>query len=82
MPSSPNSTIARVPPEHRQKLETPLSAASSAALQTMFSAGLLRPVLQRETADALVNAGYIREGLGGHAMTDVGRVRAMMESAT
>lgn len=73
------SIISRVAPEHRQKLATPLDAAHADALRSMFTAGLLRPVVPSETADALIAAGYAHETFGGLALTDVGQVRAMME---
>lgn len=75
----PTIILSRVPPEHRQKLQTPLSATAAAALGTMLSAGLLRPALDDETKGALVAAGYAQDKVGGFALTDTGHVRAMME---
>ena len=72
--------LARVPPESRHKLETPLSATQSGALRTMLTAGLLRPALDAETSEALVAAGYAHQTMGGIALTDEGQVRAMMEN--
>lgn len=71
--------ITRVPPEHRQKLLTPLSAAASAALSAMGGNKLLRPVMDEDTSAQLINAGYAKATLGGVALTDVGQVRAQME---
>ena len=71
--------LARVPPESRHKLATPLSAAHAGALKTMLTAGLLRPALDAETSDALGAAGYARQTMGGLALSDEGTVRAMME---
>lgn len=76
----PSPIASRVAPEHRQKLTTPLTAGQSSALRTMLSAGLMRPVMPQETADALIAADYARQAFGGVAMTDTGAVRAMMEN--
>jgi hypothetical protein len=78
----PSGIASRVPPEHRQKLATPLSAEQSGALRTMLTAGLLRPALPEETSSALIAAGYAKQTMGGVAMTDLGQVRAMMENGS
>jgi hypothetical protein len=78
----PLSILSRVAPEHRQRLETPLSDGQRTALRTMLSAGLMRPALDDETKGALVAAGYGRETMGGFTLTDVGQVRAYMESGS
>ena len=77
----PPGTLARLPPESRAKLATPLSAEHTTALRTMFTAGLLRPLLDPETAGALVAAGYAREGTGGLMLTDEGAARALLEGS-
>jgi hypothetical protein len=59
---------------------TTLGSGQSAALKTMLTAGLLRPVLPDEIAQPLIAAGYVKVTLGGTALTDVGVARAMMEN--
>lgn len=76
----PSPIASKVAPEHRQKLTTPLSAGNASALRTMLTAGLARPVLAEDTANALIAAGYAKQTFGGVALTDVGQVRAMMEN--
>ena len=77
MPSP--AIMNRVPPEHRQRLLTPLSVAATAALSAMGGNKLLRPVMDEDTSAQLVNAGYAKSTLGGLALTDIGSVRAEME---
>ncbi len=76
----PTPIIARVPPESRHRLATPLSAGQSAALVSMMNGGLLRPIIDDATAAPLVATGYARQTAGGLALTDQGQVRAMMEN--
>lgn len=78
MASSP--IINRVPPEHRQRLMTPLATDAASALRSMGANKLLRPVMTPEVSDALVAAGYARDTFGGLQLTDSGQVRAMMEN--
>jgi hypothetical protein len=72
--------VGRASPEHRQRLQTPLSGQVAGTLRTMLSAGLMRPVVAEDHAAALVAAGYAHQTLGGFALTDTGMVRAMMEN--
>ena len=78
MPSAP--ILNRVPPEHRQKLLTPVGAEARSVLAQMGANKLMRPVMSVETQSELIAAGYGRETLGGFALSDVGQVRAMMEA--
>jgi hypothetical protein len=72
--------ISRVPPQHRQKLMTPLDDASASALRQMGVNKLLRPVMTPETEATLISAGYARRSTGGLILSDEGAVRAMMEN--
>lgn len=76
----PASIASRVPPASRQKLLTPLAAASSAALRAIGANKLLQPVMAPETVSELVAAGYAQQAMGGIKLTDEGQVRAMMEN--
>ena len=79
--ATPVATVVdRVPPEHRQRLKTPLSGEVAGSLRQMLTAGLLRPVLPEDHAAELISAGYARQTLGGLALTDLGAVRGMMEN--
>ena len=83
MALSPASAISRLPPQPRGRLNTPLEAQGSAALRVLSTAGLLRPAMAPETVSALTDAGYVRQALGGDVvLSDVGRIRAMMEFGT
>lgn len=75
----PSAILNRAPPESRHKLATPLSEAATASLRTMFTGGLLRPVVPPEQAQEMIAAGYAREATGGLTLTDIGQVKAMME---
>lgn len=80
MPSQNATFLSRVAPEQRQRLETAVPAAQSAALRAMLNDGLARSILPTDIKSALMAAGYVHETLGGVALTPIGQVRAMMEN--
>ena len=81
MPSV-STTANRTPPQNRQKLMSAIPAAQSSALRTMSTAGVLRPTLDAATVDVLVQAGYVRNVLGGYLLTDEGGFRSTMENVS
>jgi hypothetical protein len=81
MPSALSALIVdRLAPASRQKLQTPLSDATTAALRQMGVNKLLQPVMTAEMKAELIAAGYGAERLGGFVLSPVGHVRAMMET--
>ena len=81
MPSALSALIVdRLAPASRQKLQTPLSDATAAALRQFGVNRLLAPAVSDDTKAELMAAGYAKETLGGIVLTDIGHVRAMMET--
>lgn len=81
MPIANIPAVARHFPEGIRRPSTQISAPVSAGLAAMLDTRLMRPTVEKTTADALITQGYAAEGFGGLMLTDTGNFRARMETA-